>query len=1096
MYLQHISHDIVSDRFGTTIEMGLSSVDPALAGSSSRRYPISWEPQVVVRTSASIFFSLAGLIAGLLYLGGTRKLFEKNEPTAEARLELIACVGSIRPVEGRIVGLEHADYEGASSRTPEGCSGQVRRIRKNLDAASTAKSLADAALVDLLFGQAADAVLKLEKAVVQSPSADFSSDLAAAYLATAKSEPYHYVLAAAAALEALKSDSLHEPAHFNYALALEGLSLRESGSAAWDSYTKRFKNQDWAKEAQLHLSKLRRSVKRELWSEDNSRLVRAVESGTKTIVQGIVNNQAQAVRQYTEEVVLMDWALAQSRGNQVESSEALKLAKEIGEHLRQVSGDLMVERSVGVITRMYSNPIFAPGLSNLAEGHRFYGQALGLYRAEKFADARALFAQSQARFKEAGSPFEGWASFQLALCDYQHARYPQAELLLATLTQEAMVREFPNLAARSLWVAGLIRYIEGDLGGALKRYLLALSLFKKTKEGENLAAVQALISECLGRLGDAEGRWEHLGEALRLSPEIHDPRRWQIVFEEAAGAALAAGQPQVAVLFLDELLNLLSDGEDWAGIAQVFQKRAAIEHELGRNSEALQDLGQGKRFSLQVEDPVKSIIEGDILLAESRIVRQAKPQHALDLLGRALALAESTKYTQRVPVLHLERALAHRLLGARDAAERDLEIAIESIERQRNALDAEALRTSYFEQAQRVFDEMISLQAAQGDAISSLEYAEMGRARSLLDLRLLRSEDRASERLRVEEIYRELPADVALVYYAILEDQLLIWLVRREGVILSAVEVRASDIVARIERFTRAIEIDGPGFEQAAVELYRLLIGPLAGRLEGHALVFIPDKDLARVPFAALKNSETKRYLVQDHDISVAPSGNVYLANQRRGSASVLEPGSSSLLVGNPRFDADLFQWLRPLPGAEREVQKIARLLPGAKLLTGRDAGVGDFLRLAAESEVIHLAAHAIVDREAPLLSGFVMAPGSGSTSGLLRASDLYKADLSRTNLVVLSACATALGEGGGREGVMNLARPFVAAGVPSVVATLWPIEDEASSDLLTAFYLQLKTERGAVAALRQVQVDAIETNGKLSGPKYWAAFQHLGGGG
>jgi CHAT domain-containing protein len=204
----------------------------------------------------------------------------------------------------------------------------------------------------------------------------------------------------------------------------------------------------------------------------------------------------------------------------------------------------------------------------------------------------------------------------------------------------------------------------------------------------------------------------------------------------------------------------------------------------------------------------------------------------------------------------------------------------------------------------------------------------------------------------------------------------------------------------------------------------------------------------------------------------------------------------SALVVGNPRVDRRLWAGLPDLPGALAEAAAVAALYPRARVLTGNEATKAAFLEDAPQSAMVHFAGHAVVNRDAPSRARLHLAadPGTGD-SGALFLNELRPGDLSRARLVVLAACRTAGGPVSRVEGALSLARPFLAAGVPSVIASLWDIDDATSRRFFESFHRALIAGGEPVAALRQVQIEFLRSRDPLlSYPGSWAAFTHMGG--
>ena len=168
----------------------------------------------------------------------------------------------------------------------------------------------------------------------------------------------------------------------------------------------------------------------------------------------------------------------------------------------------------------------------------------------------------------------------------------------------------------------------------------------------------------------------------------------------------------------------------------------------------------------------------------------------------------------------------------------------------------------------------------------------------------------------------------------------------------------------------------------------------------------------------------------------------------------------------------------------------------------GAEAKESVFKRLVGQADVLHFAGHAVADERFPMLSRLLFASDSQAgvpkedADGLLHAYELYQLRLSRPRLVVLSACQTGGGQLSGGEGVLNLSRPLLAAGVPVVVASLWQIDSTQTKELMIRFYQQRIRARQSVAqALRASQLELLaQSGGSLASDANWASFVAVGG--
>jgi len=207
---------------------------------------------------------------------------------------------------------------------------------------------------------------------------------------------------------------------------------------------------------------------------------------------------------------------------------------------------------------------------------------------------------------------------------------------------------------------------------------------------------------------------------------------------------------------------------------------------------------------------------------------------------------------------------------------------------------------------------------------------------------------------------------------------------------------------------------------------------------------------------------------------------------QRRLQRSAVEAGAASRL----HFARLIF--------TRREARSIMEATPlgeGTENLDFSASRASAMSRGLSQYRVVHFATHALLDSEHPELSGLVLSlvdKKGKPQRGFLDLEDVYNLKL-RADLVVLSACETALGREIRGEGLVGLTRGFMYAGVPSVVASLWKVDDLATSELMKQFYeLMLKENRRPASALREAQITMMQQK-RWAPPYYWAAFTMQG---
>jgi CHAT domain-containing protein len=1052
------------------------------------------------RRSTILLVVLALLILSAGHAHGPR--LNVSSLLSQARAELVQALGPCRFTAGRLTGgFAYAPFD-PSHQSPRTSRELRAALRDVLDQASgsSPQELAARALVELIAGKPRQAVADLEKAIALEPAnAAFLSDLAAAYLEEARADgnPLSLVKALESAEKAVViNPALHE-ARFNRALALGSLFLTQQERLAWKNYLQLASHSPWAAEARTHLRALNGTDPVKRWTAAKLALQAAALRGDRPAVHRIVDGYPQAARELAEEELLGDWADAWSQGRKEEANRALALARGIGEALSESGGDRMLSASVAAIDAAAAETESPGRLLLLVEGHRRYREGSLFYAEGRLAEAEDRFERAGGLLQRARSPFAGWGTFRVAVCEMQHFQYERALALLGGLRSTEAARLYKSLAGRAHWVAGLVEGIAARPTESLAAYREAWRLFDAAGESENRGVVSALIAEALRLSGDLAGAWRYQLSALRSLGEMREPDRRALVLEGGGLTALETGQPLAALALQQEIAASLGNGGPPAAWIYFLRRRASLEMRAGRTGEARRDLAAARRRLEEVADEgVRNSLLGDILAVEGQEDDRGDSGRAVASLSEVIGIYRDTRYQQQLALFLARRARAQATLGRLDLAEADYAEAIRAIARQREATAERDLRGWFLARSRSIFEEMVQLQARRGKPGSALSYAESGR------VQLFREQAQAGAgrpaALSSAEISREMPPGVALVEFFVAGRQLLAWVVQRDSLRLFATGIDPGALARRIARFRRGIlsgnRAEAEGDSRA---LYALLIAPIERALEGAGtLVLVPDGALYSLPFAALQAPDG-RYLVETYALAVDPSASLYVQVLAREKSRARGPLRSVLSLGEPALDRGLLPELASLPQSREEAARVAGLYPRAELRVGAEATKRRFLEGLAEFDVIHFTGHAVADSRTPAASFLALAPSaSGEDSGLLYARELYGRPAPVTRLVVLSACATALGDARAGEGLAGLARPFLASGVPAVVASLWQIDDRSSAALLEAFHRRVLAGLGAAEALREAQMEMQAGRDPfLSSAAAWAGFQVLGAG-
>jgi CHAT domain-containing protein/Tfp pilus assembly protein PilF len=470
---------------------------------------------------------------------------------------------------------------------------------------------------------------------------------------------------------------------------------------------------------------------------------------------------------------------------------------------------------------------------------------------------------------------------------------------------------------------------------------------------------------------------------------------------------------------------------------------------------------------------------------------RGRPAAAVEALDGALALWREVGDRMGEASTLVALARLHRAGGDVALARTRLDAALAIVESIRGDVRAPDLRGSYLATARRAYEELIDalmtldrIDPRGGHAAAALVTSERARARSLLDLLTAAHVTTASgEPLGLDDIRRRvLDDDSVLVEYALGAARSYAWVVTRDSLTGVALPPRARlDAAAR--RLHRLASAGHKRETEAQLrrtldEVSALVVAPLASRLEGKRLLVVPDGALQYVPFGALtaRSGGREVRLVDRFELVVLPSASAVAALRLADDRQ--PPSRTVAVIAGPRSGgAGAFA---ALPFARREADAIAALAQRTDTLIVQ-SGVGS-LALAG-ARIVHFATHAVVDVHRPERSGIAL------EGRLLTLQDVYGLRLD-ADLVVLSACRTALGREVAGEGLVGLTRGFMYAGARSVVASLWDVSDAATATLMTRFYRGLFVDGLTPASALRAAQRSMAREPRWQAPYYWAGFE------
>jgi len=688
-------------------------------------------------------------------------------------------------------------------------------------------------------------------------------------------------------------------------------------------------------------------------------------------------------------------------------------------------------------------------------------------------------------------------------------------------------------------LAGLRRYDE-----ALETYSGALKLFQSLADRRLQTRVLVAIADVHAELGQADKALAEYQASRAAARDVGDSRA-EVSTLNAIGALLfTRGRYHDARGYLNEALRLgeRSQSSRFAE-SQVLYNLARTEAALGNLDAAMTRI----RASLNIVETLRADASSLDLRASYIASVRDRQELEIDLLMRRHAprggdaqVALAFEASERARARTLLDALAQARAGIREG------VAPALVEREatiRRTLNASAQRMTQLKDDAAHADEISALRVeldTQTVAYKEVEaqiQAESPRYAALMQPRPLKL-------AQVQELIAD--DSTVLLQYFLGAERSFVWAVTRDRITARVLPARGEierrvtsyrDLIAvpvrgaasSVSQAARARSIGGLAVhrnashvEKLAQDVSRMLLAPVAGELAKPRIVVVADGILHAIPFAALPmprsddSTQPAVPLVADHDVVNLPSAST-LALLRGDWVQQPRWQKAALVFADPVYERDdprlgvtdsnprlLAEAQAPetravggirisrLVQTRHEARRIAALASPADVAldfeASRTTATSSNL---ADYKIVHFAAHGIVDDRHPELSGIVLSlfdKKGQLQDGFLRLHDIYNLKVP-ADLVVLSACGTALGKEVVGEGLIGLVRGFMYAGTRRVVASLWEVDDEATSELMARFYRGMFEKNLAPPAALRAAQNELMADPRWHAPFYWAAF-------
>jgi len=768
---------------------------------------------------------------------------------------------------------------------------------------------------------------------------------------------------------------------------------------------------------------------------------------------------------------------------------------------------------------------------------------------ESYVRAIEKFEEALKLYKEAGNRIEEQRVLTEIGGAYMHLR--EYKKSVEYFEQSRLVKQ--ALADRSgeadsLSRIGWVYLALGDKQKALDYANRSLLVFRELDEVYGQAQELMSIARIWFTLGDKRKAHEYWDQARSLYRTLSEDRMgnyWESQMLLTLGHAYrSAREYEEALRYFNQYLQLQLSEKNKLGEIIVRFDIALLDLERGNLIGARSQI---EAILTKIESFRSNIISQDFRVSYFSTVRKYYEQY-IDILMRlhkerpaeghdAAALQASERARARSLVELLIEARADIRQGA-DAAlvsrERSLRDRINAIDKDLFMSDGKLTR----EQAADAAKELESLMSQYQQARTLIK-ANSPRYAALTQPHVL----------SLKEIQQSvLDPDTSLLEYSLGDERSYLWLVTQSS-ILSYELPKRSDIEAAArrvyelltarqqaadrtvaERFKRVAKADAE-FQMASMALSKMLLGPVSPHLRTKRLLIVADGALQFVPFAALpvsKGVKNAPPLIFEHEIVSLPSASV-LAVLRSDTAGREHASKAIAVLADPVFDredhrvrlreeskqpalkkslgtTDLERAMRDvglldsrgnlsrLPFSRKEAEAILAAAPEGQAFKGLDFKASKAILESPEMSqygIVHFATHALLNSKHPELSGIVLSlvdEQGRAQDGFLRLHDIYNLDLS-AELVVLSACQTALGKEAKGEGLLGLTRGFMYSGARQVMASLWKVDDSTTAEFMRYFYQGI-FRRGLkpAAALRAAQIE-MRKKSQWRSPFYWAAF-------
>ncbi|HKQ04634.1 MAG TPA: CHAT domain-containing protein [Blastocatellia bacterium] len=1043
-----------------------------------------------------------------------------------------------RPTEARITGLSYAPLPsitrgGQEERFDRSARNRAERILQDeADAHPGVGSYHALGRLYLAEHRLDEAIEQFDKALsLSDKDAQLHNDYAVALMEMGKAKRQKDALGKsleefARALEhldrALALDATLLEALFNRALCHEYMQLYGLAKEDWKAYLEKDSDSAWANEARQRLKQLeerpRQSAQASAQIFDD--FIAAYQSKDDGRAWEIICRNRDWRGSFIANKLIDEYLDLAVSGRRDEADERIKLLSYTGDLEYRQARDRFLADLCG-----FYKAATAAQLKDVVQARRLIKAGHESYSNPKpdLEEAISLYTRAKAGFERSGDVLEvTYIAYWLGNCYLQQSKAEAGLSLFESLGKTCERTQYQWLLVQSLIARANANTYTNDLSMAIRHTNRALRLSKEMGDPIGYARTLFQLADEYRFVDNFQKAVElHLQDLLLAQVYFPQPvQLWRSYFSISRSLD-GLNLYTAAIDFQKEALNLATEAEAPRLICRSHNYLAIILAKSGNYAEAANHVGQALEIGDSFPDRrVRIENTANCFLQLGAIYRKSGEfGKAADVYDRAIGFYDELKSWAFSYVARKDKLLCCLAQGQCPSVEQEMETVLKLFEQHRAKILEESNRSTFFDAEQSIYDLAMEFEYARGEAKKAFDYSERCHARSLHDLISTKvdiigdaqnpdiSFGAPSQPMSAETVQELMPEQSQIVQYAVLKDSLLIWVLSKDKteVFSSSQRISAEELNNRVRGYLQMVttppENNAAAILSEAADLYELLIKPIEKQLDGSKqLCIVADKILNYLPFESLFSPASGKYFIEEHAFMVSPSSTMFVRCSQAAREKAAGGSEPLLSVGNPYFDGQAFPELADLTSATKEAKGVAACYPFPRLVVEAAATKSRVKGEMEKAEVIHLATHAIIDPWNPMRSKLLLAkdPASiaaGDADSILQAYEIYRLNLTRAKLVVLSACQTGAEKYYGGEGVVGLARPFIAKRVPLVVASLWPVNSDSTAELMIRFHRYRKSEGSTVAALRLAQIDMLrDQDGQPRSPYYWAAFVAIGG--